>query len=178
MTSSRIISEPRLVSFSWFKTHRHMISSRRRYSYALESYPLIPLANSGRSRKKCYTFFFRIDRQDEDVKEREGGEEGSRIPLRRDASSFSTTLAKRPTLHVAYLRKTDGHIHDSWEGPPSRAAPWRERDACLSRAKEPERRQCRESLGESLGRRCGGGRAEFLRDRGRATRRRHVSIFM
>lgn len=109
-----------------------------------------------RSRKKCYTFsffslpFFRI--ADEKEKEGKGGkrreaEGGSRmLPERRDASSFDDEqthrpLTRRPTLRVAYLRRTDGHTREK----PPRAAP---RDVTrVSLVKEPERRQARESLG-------------------------------
>jgi len=99
-----------------------VIPSRRRHGYALESYPLIPLAHeAGRSRKKRYTFFFRITGETEETQKEE--EEKDRGCLFAETRLRSTTrtnppLAKRPTLHVAYLRQTDGHTREG----PSRAA--------------------------------------------------------
>lgn len=69
------------------------------------------------------------------------------LPERRDASSFDDEqthrpLTRRPTLRVAYLRKTDGHTREK----PPKAAP---RDVTrVSLVKEPERRQARESRAE------------------------------
>lgn len=106
-------------------------------------------------------FIFRIIDEEEEEKDRGCLFDETRL---RSTTRGNPPLAKRPTLHVAYLRKTDGHTR---EGPPRR-------DACLSRKRAGKKAARRESL-------SGGdvaAAAEFLRDRGRATRHRHVCIFM
>lgn len=103
-----------------------MISSRRRYGYALESYPLIPLANSGRSRKKRYTFFFRITDETEETQKKK--EERRRIedtssPRRVFVLDDANEPAAREEAYFARgLLAEDRRSHYTREGPP-RAAP-------------------------------------------------------
>lgn len=95
------------------------------------------------------------------------------MPLRRDASSFDDAREPAAREEAYFARGLLAEDRRSY----ARGATESRRDATrVSLAKEPERRQ--QETRESLGRRCGGDRAEFLRDRGRATRHRHVCIFM
>lgn len=87
---------------------------RRRWGYALESYPLIPLVKSSspQERKKRYALFLEVKENAMMTKRRRRGEQEDRGYLLGE-----TLFARRPTLHVAYLRKSDGHTWEATETP-------------------------------------------------------------
>lgn len=159
---------PQLISFSRLKTHRRDTKPVKVWQRP-RVLPFDPISEL--TKPAAQDSFLESSMQKKKAKEEEKKDRGCLFGETRLRSTTrrNPPLAKRPTLHVAYLRKTDGHTR---EGPPRIAVT---RRVSLSQKSRKEGSETR----ESLGRRCrGGGRAEFLRDRGRATRHRHVCIFM